>query len=94
MKTSSSKPAISTSPDNQCSLYKIKYCLKMYQNVWFEYFISFYEIICNCNSKWYFYKKTHLHLFEGIVSVQKSPSPYINQWENSIFMHFKKHQGI
>ena len=44
MKTSSSKPAISTSPDNHCSLYDIKYCLKMYQNVWLEYFVSFLKL--------------------------------------------------
>ena len=76
MKTSSSKPAISTSPDNHCSLYNIKYYIKIYQNVWLVYFISFYKIICNCTNNWYFYKNLHLHLSEAIVFVQKPPSQY------------------
>ena len=40
MKNSSSKPAISTSPENQCSLYNIKYCLKICQNVWLKYYVT------------------------------------------------------
>ena len=76
LKTSSSKPAISTSPDIHCSLYNIKCCLKIHQNVWLEYFISFYEIIYNCTNNWYFYKNLHLNLSEAIVFVQKPPSPY------------------
>ena len=76
MKTSSSKPAISTSPDNHCSLYNIRYCLKIYQNFRLKYLIYFYEIICNCINNWYFYKNRHLHSSEAIVSVQKPPSPY------------------
>ena len=76
MKTSSSKPAIFTSPDNHCSLYNIKYYIKIYQNVWLVYFIFFYKIICNCTNNWYFYKNLYLHLSEAIVFVQKPPSPY------------------
>ena len=76
MKTSSSKLAISTSPDNHCSLYNIKYYIKLYQNVWLVYFISFYKIICNCNNNWCFYKNLHLHLSEAIGFLQKPPSPY------------------
>ena len=78
MKTSSSKPAISTSRDNHCSLYNIEICIKIYQNVWLEYIISFYKITCiwNCTNYWCFYKNLHLHLSEAIVFVQKPPSPY------------------
>ena len=76
LKTSSSKPAISTSHDNHCFLYNIKYYIKIYQNVWLVYFISFYKIICNSTNNWYFYKNLHLHLSEVIVFVQKPPSPY------------------
>ena len=93
MKTSSSKPAISTSPDNHCSLHNINYCLKIYQSVWLEYFTSFYKIICNSTNNWYFYKNLRLHLSEAIVFVQK-PHLHTNQWENSIFVHFKQPQVI
>ena len=87
MKTSSSKRTIFTSPASHFSLYNMKYCLKVYQNVCLEYFISFYEIICNCTKasisiflkRWCLFKSLHLHN---------------NQWENSIFVHFKQHQVI
>ena len=71
---SSSKPAISISPDNQCPLHNISYCLKIFQNVLFEYFISFDEIICNYTNNWCFYKNRHLLVSKAIVSVLKLPS--------------------
>ena len=77
MKTSSSKPAMSTSPDDQFSLHNITYCLKIYQNCWLEYFISFFwKFIHNVTNNWYFYQNLHLNLSEAIVSVPKPPSPY------------------
>ena len=76
MKTSSSKLPISTTPDNQYSLHNIKYCFKIYQNVWLEYFISFFKFIYNFTNNWYFYKNLHLRLSEVIVFVQMPLSPY------------------
>ena len=53
----------------------IKYCLKIYQNIWLEYFISFYKIICNCTNT------TNVKNMQ-LVCLQKPPSPSI--WSDSV----------
>ena len=69
-------PPISTPPDNHCSLYNIKYCLKIYIKMfgWSILFL-FMKLFATANN-WYFYKNLHLHLSEATVFVQKPPSPY------------------
>ena len=78
MKTSSSKPAIFTYPDNQCSLHSIKYCLEMYFKClvgvfnffWGNLFTTVPQLLA------FLQKRTSLSLSEAIVSFQKPPSPY------------------